>query len=261
MAFSKKIVALGSRLKKCRNVITIGVKPDFSEYDPEDKKLIQNESKIYYPSEYYAELFDVFGKNIFPSYQNYRFAQDKIKQSAAFNIFGLPHPRTKVFYGKRQKDNILNFFQFPFIGKIPRGSAKGNGVFFIRNNDDLATYLELSSPAYIQEYLETDRGIRVVIIGTRVVHAYWRIAPVNEFRCNVSVGAEIRLGGIPEGALALALEVAHKCKWDDVGIDIIEYKNNYFILEANMKYGMEGFRKAGIDYIKLMETMIENNEI
>jgi hypothetical protein len=28
-----------------------------------------------------------------------------------------------------------------------------------------------------------------------------------------------------------------------------------------MKYGKEGFRKAGMDYIKLMERMIENGHI
>jgi hypothetical protein len=28
-----------------------------------------------------------------------------------------------------------------------------------------------------------------------------------------------------------------------------------------MKYGKEGFRQAGIDYLKLMETLIENGEI
>jgi hypothetical protein len=28
-----------------------------------------------------------------------------------------------------------------------------------------------------------------------------------------------------------------------------------------MKYGREGFRQAGIDYVSLMETMIENEEI
>jgi hypothetical protein len=32
-------------------------------------------------------------------------------------------------------------------------------------------------------------------------------------------------------------------------------------LEANMKYGKQGFREAGLDYDQLMETMIENEEI
>jgi len=46
-----------------------------------------------------------------------------------------------------------------------------------------------------------------------------------------------------------------------VGIDIIEHDKNLYVLEANMKFGKEGFRKAGIDYLKLMERMIENGQI
>jgi hypothetical protein len=33
------------------------------------------------------------------------------------------------------------------------------------------------------------------------------------------------------------------------------------VLEANMKYGLQGFREAGIDYVHLMETMIERHDI
>lgn len=66
---------------------------------------------------------------------------------------------------------------------------------------------------------------------------------------------------VPEQILDLALHTATSCGWDDVGIDIISHKDELYVIEANMKYGKEGFRAAGIDYIKLMETMIENEEI
>jgi len=46
-----------------------------------------------------------------------------------------------------------------------------------------------------------------------------------------------------------------------VGIDICQHEGNFFVLEANMTYGREGFRQAGIDYIALMESMIDNEEI
>jgi ribosomal protein S6--L-glutamate ligase len=46
-----------------------------------------------------------------------------------------------------------------------------------------------------------------------------------------------------------------------VGIDICCCEGNFYILEANMKYGKEGFRQAGINYIELMEDMIENEKI
>ena len=72
---------------------------------------------------------------------------------------------------------------------------------------------------------------------------------------------ELELDGVPEEACNLALQVARSCRWDDVGIDICEHNGRFYVLEANMKYGREGFRKAGLDYDRLMESMIENEEI
>ena len=258
---SKKIIALEARLKNCKNVRTLGVRSNFSDYSPQEAELIRKADKIYYPTTFYADLFDAMGKLTFPSYHTYKCVQDKIKQTALFQLLNLPHPRTRVFYGKRQKKLIPDHFRFPFIAKIPRGSALGRGVFLIHNEKELRNYLEQVSPAYIQEYLPLDRDIRVVVIGSRIVHAYWRIAAPNEYRSNVAVGGRISLETIPEKARDLALQVARACCWDDVGIDICEHNGRFYVLEANMKYGKEGFREAGLDYDKMMESMIENEEI
>ena len=156
---------------------------------------------------------------------------------------------------------IIRDFAFPFIAKVPRGSAMGRGVFLIQSRNDLATYLADTRPAYIQKYIKEDRDIRVVVIGNNVVHAYWRVAAKGEFRSNIAKGGRIELNHIPNEALDLALHTAGKCGWDDVGIDIIKRGKDYYVLEANMKYGKEGFRMAGIDYLELMEKMIERGEI
>lgn len=254
-------VALEARLKACKNVITLGVKTNFSDYSPEAAALLRRSGKIYYPTAFYADLFDAMGKQTFPSYHTYKFAQDKIKQTALFQLLDLPHPKTRVFYGKRTKKMVMDHFSYPFIGKIPRGSAMGRGVFLIRDASDLDAYCTMTTPAYIQEYLPVDRDIRVVVIGRRVVHAYWRIAAPGEFRSNVAQGAAICLDSVPEEAKELALRTARACRWDDVGIDICRYRNRLLVLEANMKYGKEGFQVAGIDYQKLMEDLIGNGEI
>jgi ribosomal protein S6--L-glutamate ligase len=257
----KEVIALEGRLKKCKNVTTLGVRTNFSDYSPQEVELIRQAEKIYYPTTFYADLFDAMGKTTFPSYHTYKCVQDKIKQTALFELLDLPHPRTRVFYGNRQKRLIPDYFKFPFIGKIPRGSALGRGVYLIRNAKELRRYLDQTSPAYVQEYLPIDRDIRLVVIGNRIVHAYWRIAPQNEFRSNVAVGGQISLAPVPEKAKKLALRVAHACGWDDVGLDICQHNGQFYVLEANMKYGREGFRQAGLDYVKLMESMIENEEI
>lgn len=254
-------IALEARLKSCKNVITLGVRPNFSDYDPEEANLIRTAKKVYYPTGFYADLFDAAGINIFPSYHTYKFSQDKIKQTSMFNLLNIPHPRTRVFYGKEQKKKINEYFAYPYIAKIARGSAMGRGVFLIKNRQELDAYLALEGPAYIQEYLPIDRDLRIVVIGKRLVHAYWRIAPAGEFKSNVAAGAGISFDKIPEESLKLALHTARACGWNDVGIDICRYNGNYYVLEGNMKYGKEGFRKAGIDYYNLMEALIENGEI
>ncbi len=257
----RQVIALEARLKKCKNVVTLGVRTNFSDYSRQEADLIRRADKIYYPTTFYAELFDAMGKKTFPSYHTYKCVQDKIKQTALFDLLQIPHPRTRVFYGKRQKNAICDYFEFPFIAKIPRGSAMGRGVYLIRKQEDLQVYLSISNVAYIQDYLPSDRDMRVVIIGNQVAHAYWRIAPEGDFRSNVAVGATVSLEPVPQNALDLALDTAQRCQWNDVGIDVIQHKDDFFILEANMKYGREGFRKAGIDYIGLMERLIENGQI
>ncbi len=261
MSETKKAIALEGRLRDCKNVITLGVRTNFSDYSPREAELIRSAGKIYYPSPFYADLFDAMGKRTFPSYHTYKCVQDKIKQTALFELLKIAHPRTRVFYGKRQKKSITEHFMFPFVAKIPRGSAMGRGVYLIQQEDDLSDYLKLTDVAYIQEYLPLDRDIRVIVIGDRIVHAYWRIAPQDEFRSNIAVGGTVSLSAVPSQALDLALHTARSCRWDDVGIDICRYQNEFYVIEANMKYGKEGFRRAGIDYARLMEEMIKNEEI
>ena len=256
-----KVIALESRLRGCRNVITLGVKTNFSDYSEEEASLIRNAEKIYYPTTFYADLFDSMGKKTFPSYHTYKCVQDKIKQTALFNLLQIPHPMTKVYYGKDAMGKILRDFDFPFIAKVPRGSAMGRGVFLVHSRNDLAAYLADTRPAYIQTYIKEDRDIRVVVIGKNVVHAYWRVAARGEFRSNIAKGGRVELDDIPGEALDLALHTAGECGWDDVGIDIIKSGRSYYVLEANMKYGKEGFRAAKIDYRELMEQLIERGEI
>ena len=249
-------VALEGRLKKCSQVVTLGVRPNFCDYSDQEQALIRGAFKIYYPSSFYADLFDAMGKPTFPGYHTYTYAQDKIKQTALFNLLGIPHPRTRVYYGKRQKAAISSHFTFPFIAKVPRGSALGRGVFLIDSPEALERYCQYHPVAYIQEYLPIERDMRIVVIGTRVVHAYWRVAPAGDFRSNIAAGGAIDLSEVPREARELALRTALACKWDDVGIDVCRYRGAHYVLEANMKYGRQGFRQAGIDYDSLMEQLI-----
>ena len=253
-------IALGSRLKGVKEVLTLGVKPNFLDYTPEERSLILNAKLILFPTYNYAQFFTTLGKRIFPSLETYLYADEKIKQSTLFYMLGIPHPRTRIYYRRHHKD-ILKDFSFPFIAKIPRGSSQGRGVFKINNEEELKNYLALTNVAYIQEFIPHEKDLRVVLINYDPVIAYWRIKKRGEFRTNLAQGGKISFKDIPEEAIELAKKWAKKCRFNDVGIDMIPTNSGWKILEANMKYGRKGLISKGLNIKEIFRKKLLSGEI
>jgi ribosomal protein S6--L-glutamate ligase len=241
-------------------VRTLGLRPNIGDYSEAELDLLRKADTIYYPSSLYEDVFLALGKRVFPA-SYYRYMGDKVKQTELFNLLGIPHPRTRFYEGRQRCERILRDFSYPFIAKIPRGSSKGKGVFLIRSLDGLQSYLQSCDLAYVQEYLPIDRDLRIVLVGAKVVHAYWRIAPPGEYRSNVSLGGQISFRHIKTGPLRFAEEVARLCKFDEVGLDICICQGNYLVLEANMVYGLKGFEKAGLNIYELLRERMTEGDI
>jgi ribosomal protein S6--L-glutamate ligase len=255
-----KRISLGKRLRACPSFNCLGVAINWEDYSAEARSAIQEAGKIFYPSRLYEDLFRSLGKEVFPR-NYYRFMGDKIRQTALFQLLDIPHPRTRLYYGRNRTDRIRADFRHPFVAKTPLGASMGEGVWLIGNREELETYLKGHQPAYIQEYLPIDRDLRVVLINARVVHAYWRIARSGEFRNNVSQGGAISFADIPEEALDFAVQVARCCRFDEVGLDICRVNDLYYVLEANMAYGLEGFRRVRLNIHDIFRQLAEQSRI
>lgn len=254
------LIAIGARLQRFPQFTTLGLRPNLSDYPPEHLELIKNAPVIYYPTDAFATQFTAMGKRIFPSLECHLFEGDKIKQSNLFNLAGLPHPRTRIFYGS-QRGRILDYFQFPFIAKTPRGSFRGRGVYLINNQQDMKAYLADHPVAYIQERLPIDRDLRVLLIGFEPVCAYWRLAQAGEFRSNLAQGGKIDFSGIPQAAIDLAVKAARLGNLDEVGMDVVMVEGRPLLLEFNVKYGRQGPKQAGIDMKQLVAQKILAGEL
>lgn len=254
-------ISIGRQLRHCPFVRCLGARTNLSDYSPEELALILEAPKIYFPTGLLAEPLAALGKPTFPSVQTYRFAGNKILQTHLFHLLGLPMPRTRLYYGPRQQAQILQDFSLPLIAKVPRDSSKGLGVHLVQTAKELQEYLDLGHPAYIQEYLPIVRDLRVVILGRRIIHAYWREAPPGDYRSNVARGGRISFSDLPREALDLAQQSAVRCGFDHVGLDICEHKGLFYLLEANMVFGLEGFRRAGLDFRGILKNMVESNEV
>jgi ribosomal protein S6--L-glutamate ligase len=252
-------VSLGKRLRKS-SVACFGINPNWNDYPEEIRKKIADASKVFYPGPVYEQILIACGKDIFPR-NYYLFLGNKIAQSDLFQLLEIPHPKTRIYYGRNRLFRIDEDFTYPFVAKTPVGSSQGLGVFLIQEPEELSKYLESHNPAYIQEFLPLNRDLRAVIIGGSVVHAYWRIHRPGDFRNNVSRGGRISFENVPEAALDFARSVALRCRFDEVGLDICEHESNYFVLEANMVFGLEGFREKGMDIHEILARMAEEGTI
>lgn len=253
-------VALGSRLKGIPEVVTLGVKPNFQDYTEVERRLILSAETVFYPTTNYAQFLSTMGKRIFPSLETHLYADEKIKQSTLFQMLQIPHPRTR-FYFRRHHRDILQDYGFPFIAKLARNSARGRGVFKIRSNRDLQAYLGLTQVAYVQEYLPHDRDLRVILIKYEPILAYWRISSPGDFRTNLSQGGRISFADIPAEGVAVAREAARKCKFDDVGLDLIHARGRWHVIEANMKYGRRGLKMKGLDLKTILRQKLFAGEL
>jgi ribosomal protein S6--L-glutamate ligase len=200
------------------------------------------------------------GKKIFPSLETYLYADEKIKQTTIFYMLGIPHPRTRIYYSLHHQD-ILKDFSFPFIGKLARCSARGRGVFKIQTSEELERYLKLTKVAYIQEYLPHDRDLRVVLINYQPVLSYWRVRHPDDFRTNLSQGGKISFNSVPSVGIRLAQESARKCNFNDVGIDLIHSQGQWYVIEANMKYGRKGLKMKGLDLKEIIRQKLISGEL
>ncbi|RJX35887.1 MAG: RimK family alpha-L-glutamate ligase [Desulfarculus sp.] len=254
-ALPQPLVAIGARLRRFPQFITLGLRPNLADYPPAHRELIRRAPVIYYPTDAFAAQMAVLGKRIFPSLECHLFEGDKIKQTALFNLLGLPHPRTRVFYG-RQREQIGDHFRFPFIAKTPRASSLGRGVFLIRGQDDLEAYLARHPVAYVQELLPIERDLRAVVIGFEPICAYWRLPAPGDFRSNLGQGGRVDFRDVPPAAVELAVETARAANLDEVGLDLAVVENQPLLLEFNVKYGRQGPRQAGIDVVELVARKI-----
>lgn len=157
--------------------------------------------------------------------------------------------------------DILKEFSFPFIAKLPRSSAQGRGVFKVNDKDTLEKYLQLTRVAYIQEYLPHEKDLRVILIDHEPILAYWRIPPPDNFKTNIFQGGSLSFENIPDETVQMAENFSEKCKFNDVGLDLIQHNKKWYLIEANMKYGRKGLRMKRIDLKEIMRQKLISGDL
>jgi len=200
------------------------------------------------------------GIPIFPTSDMYAPYDNKILQTFVLRHLGFDMPRTEIF---RDREEALLYAQrapLPIVSKCSEGAC-GENVWLITDRAELKEHirtafndsgLPTSFPwvrqkgyVYLQQFIPTDRDLRIISIGDRVELAFWRENP-GSWKKNISSGGRINPHDIPRAALDVALKLARTTGFHWCACDMIIVEHVPMILEYSAIFG---FSRCG-DYEK-----------
>lgn len=186
-------------------------------------------------------------KRIYPSLSTYHIGHDKIEMTRVVQLLWPRHmPETHILPNTAWgRDWVWHQMDRPFVAKTAR-AAQGRGVWRIDTTEDWRHYVDTHDTLYVQEYLPIDRDMRLVVIGRRVVAAYWRCRQADGFHTNVSRGGLIDAADIPLQAVALVEQMARRLDIDHAGFDLAQVDDHLYFFEFNRLFGTAGLVQQGI---------------
>lgn len=177
-------------------------------------------------------------------------SRDKLLAHQLLAAARIPFPRTVL---ARQPSDVAKMVRLvggpPVILKLLSGTH-GKGVMLARDVEEIQASLEtiwaLNETLLIQEYVDHAPGadIRVIVVGGRALGAMKRTAKLGSFRANVHQGAQVEPYPLTDALEWLALQAAEVMGLDIAGVDLVESRDGFAVIEVNSAPGFEGFERA-----------------
>ncbi len=110
---SVKYIALAPFLKGCPSVRSLGIRPSMGDYTEEERERMRSADRILFPTQRFVLVFKAIGKPTFPSPASYLVRRSRLHQQVFFKVLGIPHGKTRIYYGARQKRRMMEDFHLP----------------------------------------------------------------------------------------------------------------------------------------------------
>lgn len=171
-------------------------------------------------------------------------AKNKIKTLDVLTRKGILMPNSEVWDVSQPPEAAGQ--PFPLVLKPPYGTF-GQDIFLVRSlsemKDRFAYYFEhkITSHCLVQAFIEEAQGcdFRVFVSGGRVLASMKRCAQKGEFRANVELGAHVSKVETNAELETLAIAATEAMGLDYAGVDIIESKRGFLVLEVNANPGFK----------------------
>ena len=176
-------------------------------------------------------------------------AHDKLHCHQLLAANGIAQPNTLFSGSSMDMNNVFLSNHAAHIIKLNRG-AQGAGVFLAKSSAESRSMCDVLHDLHVdflmQEFISEANGadIRCFVVGYKVVAAICRQAPHGEFRSNLHRGGGAREIVLSETENVLAVRAATTLGLGIAGVDLIQSKRGFLVLEVNSSPGLEGIENA-----------------
>ena len=180
---------------------------------------------------------------------------DKYRTYLKLQDYGLTQPKTSLIPSVDHKESAIKNLdtKYPVVMKTLAGS-KGVGVLFIeseRSYDSLVQLLYSQNPdvdLLVQEYIKTDKDIRVIVLGGLIIGSMERLVIEGDFRSNVTQGSKVAPYNLTDLEIEQCLLASKAVNGVWTAVDFIPSEDPKtkppYILEVNHSPGTAGIEEA-----------------
>jgi ribosomal protein S6--L-glutamate ligase len=149
------------------------------DYTPDERSLIRNADRIFFPTPRFVDTLEAISKVTFPSAQSYRYQRSRLLQTLLFQELGWPHPHTRIYFGSRQKQRILLDFRLPFWAM--GAYTKPFSLHRIECRDDLEAIAATMNPIVVRDMIPWEDRVRLISVqyeclaAQRVLGGWWEV--------------------------------------------------------------------------------------
>jgi tetrahydromethanopterin:alpha-L-glutamate ligase len=199
------------------------------------------------------EEYDV---KLINSRESLEIASDKFLTSIFLEKHKIPTPKTVIC---EDPNNALEAFEElggdcvlkPLFGSKGIGITRLNDRAFAENV--LYSLSRLNEVFYLQQFIEHDnRDIRILVLGDRAICGMYRVG--DSWKTNIYAGAKAEPLEISEELENLAIKAAQVTKTEIAGVDLIEGKSGFSVLEVNSIPGFTALQK--VTHVNIAEEII-----
>lgn len=212
------------------------------------------------------EMADVYTLN---SSQAISRSRDKLRSMQLLSRAGVGLPVTGFAHSAQDIDGLLEVVGgAPVVVKLLEGT-QGLGVVLAETTKAaesvITAFRQLDANILVQEFVKGAKGsdVRALVVGSEVVAAMKRTAPLGDFRSNLHRGGTAEAIQLTATERAMAVRAATTMELNVAGVDLIQSETGPVVIEVNSSPGLEGIEAAsGVDIAgRIIEFIAANADM